>query len=63
MSQPLHRFRAVVFDMDGLLLETEVLWHRAEVRLFERHGAAFTFEDKLTVMGTSAAKTASEGIV
>lgn len=57
MSQPLHRFRAVVFDMDGLLLETEVLWHRAEVRLFERHGAAFTFDDKLTVMGTSAAFT------
>jgi len=57
VSQPLHRFRAVVFDMDGLLLETEVLWHRAEVRLFERHGAAFTFEDKLTVMGTSAAFT------
>ena len=43
--------------MDGLLLETEVLWHRAEVRLFERHGAAFTFDDKLTVMGTSAAFT------
>jgi HAD superfamily hydrolase (TIGR01509 family) len=57
VSQPLHRFRAVVFDMDGLLLETEVLWHRAEVRLFERHGAAFTFDDKLTVMGTSAAFT------
>ena len=57
MSQPLHRFRAVVFDMDGLLLETELLWQRAEGRLFERHGAVFTFEDKLTVMGTSAAFT------
>ena len=57
MSASLHRYRAVVFDMDGLLLETEVLWHRAEVRLFERHGASFTFEDKLTVMGTSAAFT------
>ena len=57
MSPPLHRYRAVVFDMDGLLLETEVLWHRAEGRLFERHGAEFTFEDKLTVMGTSAAFT------
>jgi HAD superfamily hydrolase (TIGR01509 family) len=54
---PLHRFRAVVFDMDGLLLETELLWQRAEGRLFERHGAEFTFEDKLTVMGTSAAFT------
>lgn len=57
MIQPLHRFRAVVFDMDGLLLETELLWQRAEARLFERHGAEFTFEDKLTVMGTSAAFT------
>jgi HAD superfamily hydrolase (TIGR01509 family) len=57
VSQPLHRYRAVVFDMDGLLLETEVLWQRAEARLFERHGAEFTFEDKLTVMGTSAAFT------
>ncbi|MEX0626125.1 MAG: HAD family phosphatase [Chloroflexota bacterium] len=57
MSEPLHRFKAVVFDMDGLLLDTEVLWQRAEGRLFERHGAEFTFEDKLTVMGTSAAFT------
>jgi HAD superfamily hydrolase (TIGR01509 family) len=57
VNQPLHRFRAVVFDMDGLLLETELLWQRAEARLFERHGAEFTFEDKLTVMGTSAAFT------
>jgi HAD superfamily hydrolase (TIGR01509 family) len=57
VSEPLQRYRAVVFDLDGLLLETEVLWHRAEQRLFARHGAEFTFEDKLTVMGTSAAFT------
>jgi HAD superfamily hydrolase (TIGR01509 family) len=57
VSQLLHRYRAVIFDMDGLLLETELLWQRAEGRLFERHGAEFTFEDKLTVMGTSAAFT------
>lgn len=58
MSQPFaQRYRAVVFDMDGLLLDTEVLWQRAEGRLFARHGDEFTFEDKLTVMGTSAGFT------
>jgi HAD superfamily hydrolase (TIGR01509 family) len=57
VNEQLDRYRAVVFDLDGLLLDTEVLWQRAEVRLFERHGAEFTFEDKLVVMGTSAAFT------
>jgi HAD superfamily hydrolase (TIGR01509 family) len=39
--------------MDGLLLDTEGLWDRAEGELFRRHGDAWTFEDKLAVMGTS----------
>ena len=47
------RWRAVVFDMDGLLLDTETLWERAESKLFRRHGEEWTFEDKLAVMGTS----------
>lgn len=45
---------AVVFDNDGLLLDTESVWTRAEQDLFERRGLTFTPADKLELVGTSA---------
>ncbi|HEX6229894.1 MAG TPA: HAD family phosphatase [Solirubrobacterales bacterium] len=45
---------AVVFDNDGLLLDTESVWTRAERDLFERHGHDFTPADKRELIGTSA---------
>lgn len=44
--------------MDGLLLDTETLWHDSEVELFRRHGAEFTWDDKMAVIGTSFDVTA-----
>lgn len=44
---------AAVFDNDGLLLDTEEAWTRAEVRLFEAHGSTFTMEHKRDLIGSS----------
>jgi HAD superfamily hydrolase (TIGR01509 family) len=46
---------AVVFDNDGLLLDTESVWTRAEEDLFECRGVEFTPADKRELVGTSAA--------
>ena len=43
---------AVVFDCDGLLVDTETLWTRAERELFRRHGRSFTLDDKKALLGT-----------
>lgn len=45
---------AVVFDNDGLLLDTESVWTRAEQDLFDRRGIDFTPTDKRELVGTSA---------
>lgn len=45
---------AVVFDNDGLLLDTESVWTRAEQDLFERRGREFTPANKRELVGTSA---------
>ena len=45
---------AVIFDNDGLLLDTESVWTRAEQDLFERRGLDFTPAHKRELVGTSA---------
>jgi HAD superfamily hydrolase (TIGR01509 family) len=54
------RFEAIVFDNDGLLLDTEHAWTRAETVLFERHGETFTAEHKRELIGTSRAQSAAK---
>ncbi|MCC6754917.1 MAG: HAD family phosphatase [Solirubrobacterales bacterium] len=45
---------AVLFDNDGLLLDTEAVWSRAEQELFEIRGLEFTIEHKRSLVGSSA---------
>lgn len=52
------RFGAALFDMDGLLLDSEPLWAEAEAELLERHGARLTAEDRTATHGRAMADSA-----
>ncbi len=45
--------RAVVFDCDGLLLDTEECWTKGERALFAAYGRTFTPDHKRRLLGTS----------
>ncbi|MEU3763698.1 HAD family phosphatase [Amycolatopsis keratiniphila] len=45
--------RAVVFDCDGLLMDTEPCWSVAETELFARRGLPFGADEKALVIGKS----------
>lgn len=47
------RRAAVVFDNDGLLLDTEEAWTRAERTLFARRGRVFTHAHKRALIGSA----------
>ncbi|HZE06915.1 MAG TPA: HAD family phosphatase, partial [Solirubrobacteraceae bacterium] len=51
---------AVIFDNDGLLLDTEQAWTRAELRLFAAAGATFTEEHKRILLGSSRQSAAAK---
>jgi HAD superfamily hydrolase (TIGR01509 family) len=42
---------AVIFDMDGLLVDSEPAWNRARVELLEQHGKTWTESDQLAQAG------------
>jgi HAD superfamily hydrolase (TIGR01509 family) len=50
-------FRAAVFDLDGVLIDTEPLWAAAEAELLERHGDRFTALDAEATHGRSIEDT------
>ena len=46
-------FEGVVLDLDGLLVDTEVIWEEAKRRLYAARGLPFSIEDHRAVLGTS----------
>jgi HAD superfamily hydrolase (TIGR01509 family) len=52
-------FAAVVFDNDGLLLDSEEAWTRAERALYARYGREFTDVHKRELLGSAAEQQAS----
>ncbi len=46
-------FAAVLWDLDGTLIDSEPLWMAGEHQLAESHGAAWTQEDGLALVGNS----------
>ena len=48
---------AVLFDMDGLLVDSEPLWLEAETAVMARLGADWTTEDQVQLLGGSLDRT------
>ncbi len=48
--------RAAIFDMDGLLIDTEPVWRRTEIEIFGRLGLHLTEEQCLQTMGVRVAQ-------
>jgi HAD superfamily hydrolase (TIGR01509 family) len=53
-----HPSPPVVFDCDGVLLDSEAAWTRAETRLFARYGKRYGIEEKRLLIGGSLEETA-----
>lgn len=53
-------FAAVIFDNDGLLLDTEEAWTRAEETLFARRDRTWTTQHKRELIGSSGAAAAAK---
>ena len=45
------KIKAVIFDLDGTLIDTEPVWHEAEIRVFAELGVKLTEQNCLETVG------------
>ncbi len=46
--------QAVIFDMDGVLIDSEMVWHQVRRDFVVSHGGAWSEEDQKAVMGANS---------
>lgn len=48
--------KAIVFDMDGILIDSEVIWGQVRTQFAQERGLRWTENDQLALMGLSASE-------
>jgi len=56
---PYHPLQAIIFDMDGLLVDSEPCWEQARRNMAAEYGRDWTADDQRHVMGVSTATWAN----
>jgi HAD superfamily hydrolase (TIGR01509 family) len=59
-TPPVYRPAAVLWDMDGTIVDTEPYWITAEIELVERFGGQWSHHDGLSLVGNGLPLTASK---
>lgn len=48
------KIKAIIFDLDGVLIDSEPILHNARIRIAEKYGKLWCHEDHVNILGTSA---------
>ncbi len=48
------RFEAVIFDLDGVLVDAEIWWDEVRIEFARRHGRTWTAADQAAIMGANS---------
>jgi beta-phosphoglucomutase-like phosphatase (HAD superfamily) len=52
-ASPVEPLQAVLFDMDGLLVDTEPIWYEIETEVMARLGGGWAQADQVALVGGS----------